>query len=373
MGKTDGKRKLKPLRGPVPAVSNPAPKKKVKKGMATATAPKSGKDDEQDEWARIEKDNEAEDSDDDSEDSDENSDDDIKIEGDMMKDDEFKYTFEFNDMKEEYTESVTTLMKGFITNPTFAYEVASMITSQGEQSSFSYTLLFSFRQPFSSKKPLDEVGTLVNCEEGDDVFAVSTLIPIAKVFASPLGKYIDSLKTAIDNVLAKETSTELKLFKTCLSPNTTSTSSVFKKGAHVEGSTGVMIHRRFCNLPIQLIGALHKNLGEGRLHTHTLIHSYAHTLHTLIHSYAHTHAIDGHSTGMEEGQETVEVAKMKAIAAEKRKKREAKLAKQKAEEEEEDEDDDEDDDEEDDDDDDEEEEEEEKKKEEVKKTKKKKE
>jgi hypothetical protein len=195
-------------------------------------------DKESDEWERIEKGSNyanGENSSDDDDDDDE-SDDDIKLEGqgDIEINDEFKYTFEFNDMKNEYTESVTTLLRGFICNPTSAYEVASMITSQ------------------------DEVGTLVCCEEGDDVFAIATLMPFAKVYSSPMGKYIDSLKTGINNILAKSDCSTLHLFKKYLSPSDDGSA----KNKDGNACTGVLIQRRFCNLPIQLIGALHRNFGE---------------------------------------------------------------------------------------------------------------
>ena len=68
-----------------------------------------------------------------------------------------QYTFEFNDMRESFTEGVCTLLRSkFIPNPTTAYHVACDITSQ------------------------TVVGTAIVCEGGDDVFAFATVLPMVK-------------------------------------------------------------------------------------------------------------------------------------------------------------------------------------------------
>lgn len=43
------------------------------------------------------------------------------------------YTFEFNDMREEYSEGICTMLRKFIANPTEAYNLATVITAQSKQ------------------------------------------------------------------------------------------------------------------------------------------------------------------------------------------------------------------------------------------------
>jgi hypothetical protein len=66
---------------------------------------------------------------DDEDDDDDDDDDEIKLEGSIEHDTE-KYTFEFNDMREEYTEGICVLLRSLIQNPTKAYELARTISSQ---------------------------------------------------------------------------------------------------------------------------------------------------------------------------------------------------------------------------------------------------
>lgn len=56
-------------------------------------------------------------------------DDEIKLEGSIEHVTE-KYTFEFNDMREEYTEGICVLLRSLIQNPTKAYDLARTISSQ---------------------------------------------------------------------------------------------------------------------------------------------------------------------------------------------------------------------------------------------------
>lgn len=54
----------------------------------------------------------------------------IALSGKDSKDIE-EFTFEFYDMKSEYVESITALLKGVFTNPTTSYEIASAVVAQG--------------------------------------------------------------------------------------------------------------------------------------------------------------------------------------------------------------------------------------------------
>jgi hypothetical protein len=65
----------------------------------------------------------------DDEDDDDDDEDEIKLEGNIEHDTE-KYTFEFNDMREEYTEGICVLLRSLIQNPTKAYDLARTISSQ---------------------------------------------------------------------------------------------------------------------------------------------------------------------------------------------------------------------------------------------------
>ena len=74
-------------------------------------------------------DDEDDDDDDDDNDGDEDEeDDDIALEGELHFTEPI--TFEFNDPKEEYAESITVLLKQFVQNPTKAYSLASRIANQ---------------------------------------------------------------------------------------------------------------------------------------------------------------------------------------------------------------------------------------------------
>lgn len=100
---------------------------KIEQQQSNLTEPKSG---------RCGKD--ESDSDDDDGDEDE-EDDEIKLEGSIEHITE-KYTFEFNDMREEYTEGICVLLRSLMQNPTKAYELAKTITSQ---SMSSFTCFYS--------------------------------------------------------------------------------------------------------------------------------------------------------------------------------------------------------------------------------------
>mmetsp|Transcript_14112 Transcript_14112/g.13643 ORF Transcript_14112/g.13643 Transcript_14112/m.13643 type:complete len:346 (+) Transcript_14112:89-1126(+) len=194
---------------------------------------------EEDDWELIEQeqalhdkkmqenDEESDDSEDDDEDDDEIK---LELEGNVQHVTE-KYTFEFNDMRDDYAEGICVLLRSLVQNPTKAYELAKVISSQ--------TL----------------VGTVVACEGGSDTFAFSTVLPLSK-------QQLLGSNDPICNIL-QDLSTAVK--------KTASSSSLTSEGAEtflefVSGSrvctTGVMLHKRFSNLPIQLVGPLHLNLEE---------------------------------------------------------------------------------------------------------------
>ena len=117
-----GKRKLQPLR-----------KSNAEKFSKAAEKASDVEIDSEAEWEKVERDGNIEvDESDDDIDSDSDSDGEINLEGDKRIQDESKYTFEFNDLKEDYTESITTLFKGKFCNGTMAYEAACTISAQGK-------------------------------------------------------------------------------------------------------------------------------------------------------------------------------------------------------------------------------------------------
>ena len=92
-------------------------------------------DNENDEWEKIEQHQSksakvavSEDYEDNSSDGDDD-DDEIKLEGSIEHVTE-KFTFEFNDMREEYTEGICVLLRTLVQNPTKAYELAKSISAQ---------------------------------------------------------------------------------------------------------------------------------------------------------------------------------------------------------------------------------------------------
>lgn len=94
-------------------------------------------DNENDEWEKIEQRQSAkvgvpednEDNSSDGDDDDDDDDDEIKLEGSIEHVTE-KFTFEFNDMREEYTEGICVLLRTLVQNPTKAYELAKSISAQ---------------------------------------------------------------------------------------------------------------------------------------------------------------------------------------------------------------------------------------------------
>lgn len=174
-------------------------------------------------------------------DSGDSSDEDSESEQINLKNDKKKlikeqYTFEFNDMKNDYTESICSMLKiSLIINPSAAFVLANSVTEQ--------TI----------------VGTSVVCEGGDDVFGFATVLPTEKIFNNEKNSLE---KNTIQNpfvVLLNEFQVKLN------SMADKSVKSAFSKylfdPVH-RRTSGVILQSRFTNLPIQLIVDLHKNLNE---------------------------------------------------------------------------------------------------------------
>jgi len=87
---------------------------------------------------------------------------------------------------------------------------------------------------------------------------------------------LNSLSASLEKSLRSKANEELQLMKDCLpttassssstSTSSTSTTSAINNTAPVTAGgaarTGLLLHKRFTNLPIQLVGALHRNLEE---------------------------------------------------------------------------------------------------------------
>lgn len=70
------------------------------------------------------------------------------------------FTFEFSDISVKHSNSLSTLMRPLISNSTAGYELVDIICLQ------------------------EEVGTVVNCENDDDLFAMATSIEISSIEVS---------------------------------------------------------------------------------------------------------------------------------------------------------------------------------------------
>jgi hypothetical protein len=156
----------------------------------------------------------------DSSDSDSDSDnDDLMIDGDQGE--IIDMAFDFNDMKEEYSYGIAKMLKHLNSNEPDAIKLAEVISQQ------------------------EVVGTAVCCDEGSDVFAYATVLPMHTA------KDDDNFGPIISDLLSA-----------C-----TKLASCDNKDAiisHINGeqvdTTGLFLHGRFMNLPLQLCGALHANL-----------------------------------------------------------------------------------------------------------------
>ena len=129
-------------------------------------------------------------------------------------------------MRESFTEGVTTLLRTkFLSNPTSAYHVACDVTAQ------------------------TAVGTAIVCEGGDDVFAFATVLPLAKHKQGPLRVLLQTLGGELSSGPTFQSSENAALMCGCI------------RGKQ-QNATGLLVHRRFYNLPLELVGHLHRNLSE---------------------------------------------------------------------------------------------------------------
>jgi hypothetical protein len=128
------------------------------------------------------------------------------------------------------------------------------------------------------------VGTVVNCEGGQDSFAFATVLPYRRIEkVAPLKAVLGALSTCLTKALSsgsgsgKASHEGFQALLDCLPPSTgssSSSSSSSESSSNISGgsgnsqsgskasSTGILLHKRFTNLPIQLVGALHRNLEE---------------------------------------------------------------------------------------------------------------
>jgi hypothetical protein len=211
----------------------PLRRKVAKIEAAPARSPVAGPSDEEedDEWARIEaKDAQrvvkgghgVEDEDSDDEDEDDEDDGEIRLAGTVEHISE-EFTFEFNDMRDDFANGVCTLLqRSLVVNPTEAWGLASTISAQSI------------------------VGTVIVCEGELDVFAFATVLPIARQKSGPLFQIVEHLRRGIVP-LSRTPGVELMI--ECIT------------GAQ-GGVTGIFLHQRFANLPLELIRHLHRNLDE---------------------------------------------------------------------------------------------------------------
>lgn len=179
---------------------------------------KVDEDDEQEE-----EDDEDENEDSDNDDPDEEDDDDedaIRLEGTVEKDIE-QFTFEFKDMHENFYSDIATLTATLV-KQSGSYELSHAIADQCN------------------------VGTVIVCEEGDDVFAFASILPLSNyLHLEVINSIIRDISTELDN-LDPEGMTAT-IMKSCIAGADTCL-------------TGIMLQGRFMNLPLTLIPPLHRQL-----------------------------------------------------------------------------------------------------------------
>jgi hypothetical protein len=239
---------------------------------------KSSKDDEED-WEALERQQNADaDADDGDEDDDEEEEDE---EGGIPLDSNIEhvmeeFTFEFNDMREEYAEGVCMMLRKLVVNPTEAYNLASLVAQQSI------------------------VGTVVNCEGGQDSFAFATVLPLRRVEqVAPMQTILSALRNSLDHEIrlggaGGKGAEGFALLYDCLcvdeaagtqAQTQTQTQSQAQTQTQVDTGTGgagaggaasrrsrsnsisistagLLIHKRFTNMPPELVSALHRNLEE---------------------------------------------------------------------------------------------------------------
>jgi hypothetical protein len=118
--------KRRPAEGTVQKNSKqPTKKNTVRSDTNGAQIPRKEKD------VDPEDDDEDDDDDDDDEEEGEDENGGIRLDGNLEHVVE-DFTFEFNDMREEYSEGICTMLRKNIANPTEAYNLATVITGQSE-------------------------------------------------------------------------------------------------------------------------------------------------------------------------------------------------------------------------------------------------
>lgn len=179
------------------------------------------------------------DEEDDDEDDEDNEDDDICMEGNV-EDDPIPITFEFKDMKESCQNGLSNLLNKLFYQKD-VYDVACIISQQ------------------------IAVGTTISCEDGDDIFAYSTILPLT--YLQSCVKFTHILQDCLKVIKNSHNVSEniKNLFVQYLSfPAIHTDSNSSSTTTHLchpnTGKCGILLHNRFANLPLPLIGALHKNL-----------------------------------------------------------------------------------------------------------------
>ena len=152
--------------------------------------------------------------------SDSESDDDLILDGNQ-EGELIDMAFDFNDMKEEYSYGIAKMLKHLNSSEPNALKLAEVISRQ------------------------DVVGTVVCCDEGSDVFAYATVLPLKTV------KNDDNFGPIISDLLSACTK---------LSSSADKDRIMSHLNGDKEATTGLFLHGRFMNLPLQLCGALHSNL-----------------------------------------------------------------------------------------------------------------
>jgi hypothetical protein len=84
-------------------------------------------------------------------------------------------TFEFNDMREEYSYGIAKMLQFIIAHPRDAQDAAEVVAVQG---------LCINDYLHCCNALLEEVGTAILCEEGEDVFGFATIVPLSTVQVS---------------------------------------------------------------------------------------------------------------------------------------------------------------------------------------------
>ena len=152
-------RKLAPLRKILGKSNNDTSSGDASKLGKRTTGPQTGsnikgkkskKVEEEDDvdWEKVEAeaeqhgDNESASDSDDDEDGSEDGDG-IRLDGNLEHVVE-DFTFEFNDMRDDYSEGICTMLRKLISNPTDAYSLATVVTSQSKFVAFKHTITWAF-------------------------------------------------------------------------------------------------------------------------------------------------------------------------------------------------------------------------------------